>query len=172
MQFSHNFMFIKFVYHPIKKEYKSNHGLSEKLIKKKLENDGWDVYRGGFLHCLRMDDLYPNVKKKYSKLKEILPDEKLEYLSFISRVHHGIPDYFCHRKVEQNVEYKFIECKLGHEQLSSLQKKCIKILLFKGYVVEVHKTVFDCTKLRSAYVNLYTNEKRIIEQQMRLKLKN
>jgi hypothetical protein len=124
------------------------------------------VYRGGFLYASRLDDVYPNIKKKYSRLKGILGD-KLDYVQYLARIHHGMPDFFCHRRKET----KFVECKLGHEQLSDQQKKCIKVLVLKGFVVEVFKVVFDCTKVREAMVNIYSNEKEILEKQERLKLR-
>ncbi len=125
------------------------------------------VFRGGYLHACRKKELYPNVLRKYSKLKGILGND-LEYLQLLSRIHHGMPDFFCYRRGIR----KFVECKLGHEQLSNRQKRCIIKLVKIGFDVEVFKLVFDCTKIRSAYVNIFSNEKKIIERQKRLNLKN
>lgn len=159
-------MYIKHIYIPIKKSYTTNKGLSEKLIKKNLITTGWEVWRGGFLHAARKIDIYPNIYKKYSKLESIIPTH-LEHLQYLSQYHHGMPDFFCHKKGYS----KFVECKLGHEQLSALQKKCIKKLADIGFTTEVHKMVFECTKIREAMVNIYTNKKKIKKIQTRLKLR-
>lgn len=159
-------MYIKFFYIPIKRTYKTNKGLSEKLIKNRLIKQGWEVWRGGFLHATRREEIYSNVESKYRKL-DFLSKDKLEYLQYLSRIHHGMPDFFCKRYDE----YKFVECKLGNEQLAEIQKKCIKILILKGFKVEVHKLAFHSTKIREAIVNIYSNEKQIIEKQERLKLR-
>jgi hypothetical protein len=156
---------IRHIYIPLRRKYKSRQGLSERRIKKRLEKKGWEIWRGGFIHCIRYKDLYPNVFRKYIRLRKILGND-LEYLQYLSVVHHGMPDFFCRRKKK----LKFVECKLGHEQLSERQKKCFPKLMELGYKVEVHKLVFPCTKLRIADVDLKTGEKIIREKQMRLKL--
>ena len=150
----------------MQKIYKSHRHLSETQIKKRLEKQGWDVWRGSSICCTRETDVYPNVFKKYSRLALLLQD-KLESLQYIASVHHGMPDFLCHRKNE----FLFVECKLGHEQLSKLQKKCIIRLKELGFDVEIHKFVFNCTKTRIAYVDLNNGEKKIIDKQERLKLK-
>ncbi len=88
--------------------------------------------------------------------------ELLQYWSF---VHHGLPDYACFR----NGEFLFVECKLGHEQLSTLQKKCIGKLQNLGFTVEVHKLVEDCTKRREATVELLTGFTWVLEKQTTLR---
>jgi hypothetical protein len=157
---------VKHIYIPITKQYKSNKQLSEKQIKKRLEKDGWEVWRGGYLQCTRYSELYPNVEKKYSRVPLLL-GKALECLQYLSVVHHGMPDFFCHRKGI----IKFVECKLGHEQLSKAQKKAIERIQELGIKVEVHKLVYGCTKIRTANVNLRNGEKKIIEKQERLKLR-
>ena len=136
---------------PIRKQYKSNFRLSETQIKKRLEKQGWTVWRGGYLHCTRYDELYPNVKKKY--------------LQYLCAVHHGMPDFFCQRKKE----IKFVECKLGNETIKENQKKCIRKLQEYGMEVEVHRFVFKPTKIREAYLDLDSGTKKVTEKQERLK---
>ncbi len=158
-------MLIRHVYIPILREYKSNRKLSESQVKKRLEKQGWEVWRGGNIGCLRRDDIYPNVRRKYEKLRAILGQD-LDLMQYLCSVHHGMPDYFCFRKGEK----KFVECKLGHEQLSNGQKACFEVLMRHGYNVEVHKLVFECTKLREADVDILSGAKVVREKQERLKL--
>lgn len=85
----------------------------------------------------------------------------LDYLSYMSTVNHGMPDYICyHPHLKQ---LKFVECKLGHEQLSVRQIQTIHKLQDKGLQVEVHKLVEPCTKTRKAKVNLLTKKKKVLE---------
>jgi len=156
---------VKHVYIPISKEYRKIKGLSERQIRKRLESQGWIVWRGGYLHALRKQEIYPNIRKKYTILKNLIDAEKLEYLQYLSKTHHGMPDFLCYRN-----SFKFVECKLGHEQLSVVQKKCIKILVNKGYDVEIHKFVYGCTKDRIAYIDIETGDKSVKERQMRMKI--
>jgi len=146
-------MLVKFIYVPIAKKYKSNRGLSERLIRKRLEGEGWEVWRGGFLHAPRME-VYPNVLKKYKRLEHLIDPATLDHLQYLCVVHHGMPDFLCYRD-----GFKFVECKLGHEQLSKVQKLCIPLLKKLGFPVEVHKMVFDCTKDRVALVNIKNGKK-------------
>ena len=149
-------------YIPLSRVYKSNRRLSERIVRQRLERAGWTVWRGGAL-AIHRDECYPNVHRKYSILDELL-GEKLELLQLFCAVHHGMPDYFCHRKGE----FKFVECKLGHEQLSRLQKRCIARLKAEGFTVEVHKLVFPETKLREADVDIDTHAKSVRDRQLRL----
>jgi DNA polymerase elongation subunit (family B) len=156
---------IRHVYIPVSKEYPSKHGLSEKLIKKKMENEGWTVWRGELIGILRYaGELFPNVVKKYERLVSLL--EKyypglIDELCYINSVHHGMPDFICFR----NSLFKFVECKLQYETLSAVQKKCIYKLLDMGFDVEVHKIVDHRTKLRTAEVDIIEGEKRVLEKQ-------
>jgi hypothetical protein len=154
---------VRHIYVPKSREYKSNRKLSEKIIKRKLEKEGWTVWRGGSLNAHRSEN-YPNVIKKYSLLDTLL-GEKLELLQYLCEVHHGMPDFFCHRKGE----CKFVECKFENEQLNALQKKCIARLMQEGYIVEVHKLTHSL--LREGYLDLETNKRVIVERQMKLKRK-
>lgn len=162
--------YIKFVYVPIPKSYATRHGLAEKKLRQRLEKQSWTVWRGSAFNILKMLDSYPNVVRKYTLLLELIVKHhpnKLEELQYLCAVHHGMPDFVCFR----NGKFKFVECKLGHEQLSMRQKKCIKKLQQLGFEVEVHKLVEPGTKLRTAMVNPMNNDKRVIEKQQRLKLK-
>jgi hypothetical protein len=149
----------------MKRSYKSHRRLSENQLRIKLEKSGWTVWRGGYLNCLREDELYPNAYRKYSMLYDILED-RLDFLQYLCVIHHGMPDFLCYRKGE----LKFVECKLGNEQLSNAQKKCIAKLQENGFRVEVHKFVFHSTKIREANVDIISNSKEIIKKQERLKL--
>ncbi len=142
-------------------------GMSERELRKRLERQGWTVWRGALINILRRDELYPNVRRKYEILKELLQDHHphhFELLEYYCAVHHGLPDFLCFR----NKEFLFVECKLGHEQLLPGQKICIQKLQKLGFKVEVHKLVQDCTKTRLALVDLEEGEKIVIEKQLRL----
>ncbi|MCB9362088.1 VRR-NUC domain-containing protein [Candidatus Woesearchaeota archaeon] len=158
---------IRFIYIPITRAYKSNRGLSERLIKNKLEKEKWEVWRGGAFNILKQDEVYPNVQWKYMRLFAMFPKEDILYFQYLCHVHHGMPDFVCAREEQ----IKFVECKLGHEQLSTRQRTCIKLLKHRGYEVEVHKLVNDCTRTRIAYIDLDTGKKVIKEQQAYLRLR-
>lgn len=147
------------------KRYKSHKGLAEKQLKKRLKKNGWEIWRAGYIHVIRTMDLYPNTFRKYIRLCKLFPN--IEYLQYLSAVHHGMPDFLCYRKKV----IKFVECKLGNEQLSIKQKKCILKLQSLGFSVEIHKLVFSSTKLRLAYLDLKTGHLDIVEKQTRLKLR-
>lgn len=159
---------IKYVYITQKRSYKSNRGLSEKMIKKRLENFGWVVWRGGCIGITRQNEIYPNVFNKYKKLDSLIEKYypgKLEFLQYLCSVHHGMPDFICFR---QGV-FRFVECKFRYESLSKRQKKCIKRLLDVGFEVEVHKFVGSETKTREAVLNLDDGKKRVVVKQKMLK---
>ncbi|MFO7711259.1 MAG: VRR-NUC domain-containing protein [Candidatus Woesearchaeota archaeon] len=157
-------MWVKHVYIPMQRDYRVKRGLSERQIKKQLESNGWRVYRGGFLHCLRTE-MYPAVETKYRELERLMDREMLERLQYMCEVQHGMPDFLCYRG-----HFKFVECKLGHEQLSERQKRCIQNLFGLGFEVEIHKLVYACTKNRIAYVNLSDGSKYVKERQLRLRI--
>jgi DNA polymerase elongation subunit (family B) len=150
---------------PIKREYKSRKGLSERLIKRRLEKQGWEVWRGGLLNILKEQEIYPNVKRKYEKLMDLMEEyqkDKLPHMQYISTVHHGMPDFLCFRKGE----FKFVECKLGHEQLSKRQKKTITKLQQLGFRVEVFKLSEACTKTIRSTLNVNNGTKRVFAKQL------
>jgi len=158
------------VYVPMRKyPYKSRHGLAELQLRKRLEKQGWQVWRGGFVHAIAAD-VYPAVKKRYLQLAELIMEiygeRSLDFLCYLCAVHHGMPDLVCYHPTLQ--QFKFVECKFGHEQLSSRQVMTIKRLQDSGFNVEVHKLVEECTKTRKAEVNLVTKEKKILEKEMKL----
>jgi len=159
---------VRHIYIPFKPRDKRS-GLSERLIKHRMEKQGWIVWRGGTIGIMRGDKIYPNVLRKYTLLHQLLEKHKPgmhRILEYINDVHHGIPDFICYRYGV----FKFVECKLGHEQLSHGQKECIRKLKTFGFLVEVHKLADPCTKTREADINLDTGEKDIIKKQTRLKL--
>ena len=75
-----------------------------------------------------------------------------------------MPDFICYRRGR----FKFVECKLGHEQLSKRQKICIKKLRQYGYAIEVHKIVDPCTKVWKAIVDIDTGKRNVIDVQLRM----
>lgn len=143
---------------------KSRKGLAEKIIRKKLEQKGWLVWRGGYIHCLRKDELYPNVERKYTLLRNLLQQYHpgtVEALEFYSHVHKGMPDFLCYK----NTRFRFIECKLDHESISKWQKRCFKFLIELGFDVCIYRLVTK-TSTRKAKLG---EKRRIIEKQTRMK---
>lgn len=132
------------------RKFRDNNGLSERFMRKRLERNGWAVWRGGLINILSQPDLYPNVQRKYLQLHLLLrnyhPDQ-VETLQYLCSVHHGMPDFICFR----NGMFKFVECKLGNERLSARQKKCIARLQSMGFRVEVHRL---SRKYREAVVDV------------------
>lgn len=164
-------MHVLHTYVPKRKSRRSNYGLSEVQIKAKLEREGWEVWRGGNIGITRRAEIYPNVERKYKRLCELLQQDypdKLELLQYLCHVHHGMPDYLCYRSKGGKAEWKFVECKFLHEQLSARQKTCIAKLQHLGFIVEVQKLVDHRTKTRSAHVNLSTGKKQVKEVQLKL----
>jgi len=164
---------IRHLYIPMRKAFPDRHGLAEREIKRRLEKQGWIVWRGELVGLLRHarnhpeQELYANVKKKYELLELLLNDHhpsRLDDLQYLSAVHHGMPDYLCYRQGR----FLFVECKLCHEQLSRAQKFTIRRLQALGFGIEVHKLVDHRTKLRSAAVSIETNVAEIKERQLRL----
>lgn len=158
--------YVKFISHPIAKRYPSYRGVSERIIRRHLERQGWQVWRGGFLHAFWNEELFPSVRRKYSLLQALMTPEQFGDLQLLSSFHYGMPDFLCYRR-----EFLFIECKLGHEPLSDRQKKCISMLLELGWKVEIHALVHGCTSARRGYFDLSTGKKNIQEKQLKLKLK-
>lgn len=159
---------VRHLFIPYHRSYANKRGLSEKILRRSLEKQGWIVWRGGIIGITKEADVYPNVRRKYELLHEMMEEHRegmIEELEYLCKVHHGMPDFLCFRRGV----WKFVECKLGHEQLSSRQKHCIRKLQHMGFTIEVHKLVEDCTKTRKADVNLDTGEKEIIEKQLRIK---
>lgn len=159
--------YIRYVFWPYYREYKSNFGLSERQTRKKLESEGWEVWRGGLLNILKKDEIYPNVRRKYSRLLTLLhhhhPDQ-LELLQYWC-TQSGMPDFICFR----NGSFKFVECKFNHEPLSRRQKRCIQKLQSAGFPVEVIKFVEAKNLIRVKEENYHTGQKQIISQQLTLK---
>jgi hypothetical protein len=156
-----------FHYVPMRGSPTSRVGLAERQLCNRLEKQGWMVWRGGALNILKKEDNYPNVKRKYHLLMRLLDRHmpgKREQLQYLCHVHHGMPDFLCYRLGE----FKFVECKLCHEQLSLGQKKCIARLQQLGFTVEVHKLVDERTKARVSRVSLATGRKSVVERQTNL----
>lgn len=154
-------------YVPMRREFPSRHGLSERELRRRLEKQGWQVWRGGLLHTSWDFESWPNVLRKYDELRGLLERHapgKLEELQYLSSVHHGMPDFICFR----DGAFKFVECKLGHEALSVRQRKCIPKLQDLGFMVEVHKLVPGESRPRRARVELGSRRKVVVEKQMRL----
>lgn len=147
------------------KKTSQERGKSEKEIKKKLEKQGWEVWRSASINFLYNPDLFPVVLKKYQRLHMLLdayyPKEK-EYIQLLAAVHHGLPDFICFR---QGI-FKFIECKRGYEQLSDAQKICIPKLQELGFIVELHILGYLSTKTTKAI--LKDGKKKIVERQQKI----
>lgn len=141
-------------------------GRSEKEIKKKLEKDGWIVWRSSLLPIIFKEDLFPNVRKKYASLHALLDkhhSNSTEELLYLCAVHHGLPDFICFRN-----GFKFVECKRGYEPLRKGQKKCIARLQEMGFLVEVHILADYATKTTKAVLE-DSGKKRILEKQVSIK---
>lgn len=140
-------------------------GLSEKLLSRRLQRQGWELWRGGILHILRQGEPYPNVRRKYERLQSLLEKNlpgTFEHLQYLCHVHHGMPDFLCYR----NRQFKFVECKLGYEPLRHNQRLCIRRLLELGFEVEVHTLAVPSTRRLVADHDLQTGKKYVIERQM------
>ncbi|MEK6849867.1 MAG: VRR-NUC domain-containing protein [Nanoarchaeota archaeon] len=158
------------IYVPIRNyPYMTRRGLSELQLRRRLEKQGWQVWRGGFLHAA--SGYFPSVKKKYDflfgLLKELTNEDTVQRLCYLSSVHHGMPDFLCYNSATK--QFKFVECKLGHEALSQRQVVTISKLHDAGFVTEVHKLVDACTKTRRAVVNISLGTKQVMEKEMTLK---
>jgi len=162
---------VKHIYVPMLFMPTQRRGLSEKYLKKRLEKQGWEVWRSALIDITLRPNLYPNVKKKYERLRKLLEKHRtgtLCHLKYLNIVHHGMPDFLCHR----NGRFKFVECKLGHEQLQKSQKKCIPKLQQLGFEVEVHKLAMPCTKVRKAEITVDNKQKTVMAKQMSLRMRN
>jgi len=160
----HEFHMVKHVYVPMLNSYQERKGLSERLLRKRLERQGYEVWRGGALNILKRDEIYPNVKIKYERLFQLLNKHKpntLETLQYYCH-QHGMPDFITFR----DKKFKFIEAKLCHEPLSKRQKKCILRLQKLGFEVEVHTLVDHRTKTRTQLIDHRSGNKKIIEKQL------
>ena len=165
---------VQHMYVPARRTRRTARGLSEHQLKQRLQHQGWEVWRGGLIGITRQVDLYPNVERKYARLCALLMrdyPEKIELLQYLCAVHHGMPDYLCYRSKGGKTEWKFVECKYLHEQLSQRQKTCIIKLQSLGFTVEVHKLIDHRTKTRAASVDLHTGVKRVNEIQLKLNSK-
>lgn len=159
---------VTFRYVPMRSGSVERRGLSERELKRRLERQGWKVWRGGLIGILRREELYPNVRRKYGLLRELVERRHpgtFELLEYLCAVHHGMPDFLCHHPAKG---FLFVECKLGHEGLSEGQKRCIRRLQLLGFEVEVHKLVEPCTKTRAAAIDLENGEKSVLERQLRI----
>ena len=161
-----DFLHIKQVLVPFSKE-SDRLGLSERIIRKRLEAAGWTVWRGELLNVIKHDDIYPNVRRKYELLARLLDElhpGKREQLEYICAVHHGIPDFICCRQSK----FKFVECKLGYELLGIGQRKTIAILHELGFEVEVHRLAEPQTSARLQQLNIKNGRKIMLERQVKL----
>lgn len=155
-------------YLPVLNPPRDRRGLAERRIKKELERRGWSVWRGDCLDILRRGELYPNVEKKYRHLQQLVEKHHpgtFAQLEYYCAVHHGLPDYLCYHPAHG---FRFVECKLGYEQLSRRQKKCIPKLQALNFDVEVWKLVEKQTRRRLAELDLERGELSVKEEQARL----
>ncbi|HLP79515.1 MAG TPA: DNA polymerase domain-containing protein [Acidobacteriota bacterium] len=159
----------KEVYIPIPKKYEDYRGVSEQLIRKDLQKKGWLVWRGGLIHYAGQKHEYPNVQKKYELLAQLLdkyhPDVR-DHLSYICRVHHGMPDFICYK----DGRFLFVECKLAYETIKTGQRICAQKLTDLGFEVQIHRIVHEPTKVRVAYVDTNMRRAQIVDRQLALKI--
>jgi len=101
-------------------------------------------------------------------VEDLYGKDAVDYVSYMDRVHHGMPDFVCYHP--QLKEFKFVECKFGHEQLSKRQVLTLQKLMDRGFSIEVHKLVGPCTKNRKIRVDLYTKKKKVLEKELTLGL--
>ncbi|MBI4181633.1 MAG: VRR-NUC domain-containing protein [Candidatus Aenigmarchaeota archaeon] len=153
---------------PLSRRYRSNRGLSERLIRERLEKQGWTVWRGGMLDIVRERGIPRALRERYEQLCTLLdlhmPGTR-EQLQYFCAVQHGMPDFLCYR----SGSFLWVECKLGHESLSERQKLCLLKLRWMGFRVEVHRLVYPQTRSRQLSLNLLTGRKDIRERQATLK---
>jgi hypothetical protein len=151
------------------KDKEERRGLSEERAKKKLEKEGWLVWRGELIGILRRgSDIYPNVLRKYQLFESLMEKhhpQLLEELQYLSAVHHGMPDYVAFREGQ----FKFVECKIGYEALRPGQKKTIARLINWGFTVEIHRLAEPQQKTRIAEIDHETHARVIKERQKKLR---
>jgi hypothetical protein len=155
-------------YTPMPLRVADRRGLSERLVRRHLERHGWLVWRGQLLLFPPDEETYPNVRRKYERLRQLLERKHpriLDALAFLAQEHYGVPDFLCYKLGQ----FKFVECKLGHEQLSMRQRRCIIFLVSLGFDVEVHKVVGPETKARRALVDIVDGKRRVYERQLALR---
>ncbi|HIK01501.1 TPA: VRR-NUC domain-containing protein [archaeon] len=158
---------VPFYFIPHSRNFSSKRGFAESNLRRRLEKQGWSVWKGLLIGAVRMQDDYSTATEKYELLSKFLEKhsaELLEKLQYYCSVHFGFPDFICYK----NGEWKFVECKLGYEPLSETQKKCIMELQVLGFNVEVHKLVSSHTGTRSAMVNLKGSGKIVTRKQLTL----
>ena len=123
-------MNILHTYIPFYKKYKNTKGLSERQIRKRLEKDGWMVWRGGSINLIGKTDLYPNVEKKYGILKALLAvhnPNTIDELAYLCAIHHGLPDFICYRN-----KFKFVDHTIK-------MRKCLINILTGQKIIKEHQ---------------------------------
>ena len=147
---------IRTIYLPIKKSYRKHRGLAERIVRRDFMARGWEVWRGGMIGSTCMPDAYPHVRKKYLRLLDLLDvhaPHTIDSLSYLSQVHHGMPDFICYKDV-----FLFVECKFLYEPLSLSQERCIRTLLSLGFQVEIYRIAGIQTKILEAHLDITTGE--------------
>jgi hypothetical protein len=156
---------IPYVYVSADDLFEHRKGLAEEVLRKRLVKQGWRVWKSNYIPSARKPDVYPAVKRAYEELCILLDKHRpgmREHIEYLSRVHHGLPDFICFR----HGQFKFVECKLEYEGLLLSQKYCIPKLRELGFEVEVHKLVDRKTKAITAVIDINTGEKKITEMQL------
>ncbi len=106
------------------------------------------------------------MRRKYALLRSLMEKRhpgKHEFLEYLSAVHHGMPDFLCHHPTWG---FRFVECKLGHEQLRDGQKRSIRRLQLLGFDVEIWTLVEERTKRRAAVLDVESGRAEIRERQL------
>ena len=129
--------------------YKSRRGLSEKIVKDHFTKQGYKIFRG--IRILGKENsinyyLYPNVKKKYDELENIMRSilgKNLENLRNLVKITNGIPDFFIFDPITK--KSKFIEVKMENEYIKKNQLECMEFLQsfgFETWVLRVKKKIY------------------------------
>lgn len=146
----------------------TNRGHAETIIRRALQRDGWKVWRGGFL-ILGLQSEYERLRNKYQQAKDIVIQQHgegmWECLSTLAK-YRGMPDFFCYHPILRTT--KFIECKLGYEQLSTYQRRTLHVLTNWGFDVEVHVVGLPHMSAKTAVFDLLTKRKQVIEKTMKI----
>lgn len=108
-------------------EYKTNRGLSEKLVKNYYSKKGYLVWKGEYLRFLGNESFYVYQKEKYDKLiyeiKSKIGTKRFWKLIIYLKAFSGIPDFI----IKKNEELIFVEVKLNNE---SIKKNQLNSMLF------------------------------------------
>ena len=108
--------------------YKTNKGLSEKLARNYFKKQGFEVWRGSFLHFIDNNEYFSYHRDKYDALvqeiRQRIGQKKFLQLYLFLRANAGIPDFV----MRKNAEFFFAEIKLNNESIKKNQIRTISFL--------------------------------------------